>query len=621
MSSFAALEEKKPKKEKKEKKEKKSKKEKTDKERKAKKKKKKKDLLDKLASLPDADPNAISSGEECVQPDKTKAVTRSVIEAEYIPEEEVQSEEDVPVETEKERKKRIKKEKKEARRAAAAAAAAADSNNDGDEEEKSGETKSSGGSSETTKNKKEKKLTRKQKKQLELERSMKEMDKQIAVSSKFPFTISHCVQAIADKEAWKRSTDINIEEFTVAGTGAKGTQLFENAQLKIVAGRKYGLIGPNGMGKTTLLRLIHMKRLQIPPSIDFLMVEQEIEGSETRAIEAVLAADTKRASLMKKEQALLEELDARADVDDDDMDDESIAYGEKLLVDLEKVASELESIDASSAEPRARSILSGLGFTVEMQERATQKFSGGWRMRISLARALFINPTMLMLDEPTNHLDLNAVLWLDHYLRTWKGTLIVVSHDQDFLNNVVTDIIHLQERKLLYYKGNYEHFKLVSKQAFMDRVKAYEKQQKKLRQLKKNNTSGKKGDAKNQVVKKQREKGARSAKKAAKNAAASGGTSSESKNEELLTRPKEYTVNIVFPEPTELSPPIINVKDVSFRYGEGLPTLFTGVDFGLDMQSRVSMVGPNGVGKSTLLSLILGKEEEENSRCCLSSLT
>ena len=152
-------------------------------------------------------------------------------------------------------------------------------------------------------------------------------------------------------------------------------------------------------------------------------------------------------------------------------------------------------------------------------------------------------------------------------------------------------------------------------------MKAYEKQQKKLRQLKKNNTSGKKGDAKNQVVKKQREKGARSAKKAAKNAAASGGTSSESKNEELLTRPKEYTVNIVFPEPTELSPPIINVKDVSFRYGEGLPTLFTGVDFGLDMQSRVSMVGPNGVGKSTLLSLILGKEEEENSRCCLSSLT
>ena len=184
--------------------------------------------------------------------------------------------------------------------------------------------------------------------------------------------------------------------------------------------------------------------------------------------------------------------------------------------------------------------------------------------------------------------------------------MIVVSHDQDFLNNVVTDIIHLQERKLLYYKGNYEHFKLVSLQAFNDRVKAYEKQQKKLRAIKKSNTAGKKGDAKNQVVKKQREKGARSAKKAAAAAAMSGGTSSESKTMELLTRPKEYTVKIEFPSPTELSPPIINVKDISFKYGEGLPTLFTKVDFGLDMQSRVSMVGPNGVGKSTLLSLILG---------------
>ena len=150
------------------------------------------------------------------------------------------------------------------------------------------------------------------------------------------------------------------------------------------------------MGKTTLLRLIHMKRLKIPPTIDFLMVEQEIEGSDIPAIEAVLAADTKRSALMAKEQALLKELDARADDDDED-DEDSLAVGEKLLVDLEIVANDLENIDAASAEPRARAILSGLGFTVEMQERPTQKFSGGWRMRISLARALFINPTMLML--------------------------------------------------------------------------------------------------------------------------------------------------------------------------------------------------------------------------------
>jgi ATP-binding cassette, subfamily F, member 1 len=319
------------------------------------------------------------------------------------------------------------------------------------------------------------------------------------------------------------------------------------------------------MGKTTLLRLIARKQLQIPPTIDFLMVEQEIEGTDIAAVDAVLAADTRRSTLLAREKKIMELLDSRADEEEEDEDD---IDGDKMLRELDTIANDLDSIDAASAEPRARSILSGLGFTTEMQARATQKFSGGWRMRISLARALFMNPTMLMLDEPTNHLDLNAVLWLDHYLRNWKGTLIVVSHDQDFLNNVVTDIVHLQEKKLLYYKGNYEHFKYVSAQAFADRLKAYEKQQKKLRELKRKNTSGKKGDAKNQVVKKTREKGARAAKKAAALAAAGGGTSSESKQQELLTRPKEYTVKIVFPAPTELSPPIINVKEIDFQYVE-----------------------------------------------------
>ena len=98
-------------------------------------------------------------------------------------------------------------------------------------------------------------------------------------------------------------------------------------------------------------------------------------------------------------------------------------------------------------------ILAGLGFTVEMQNRPTNQFSGGWRMRVSLARALFIEPTLLLLDEPTNHLDLNAVIWLDSYLRTWKKTLLIVSHDQSFLDNVCTDVIHLEEQKLNYYRG------------------------------------------------------------------------------------------------------------------------------------------------------------------------
>ncbi len=112
---------------------------------------------------------------------------------------------------------------------------------------------------------------------------------------------------------------------------------------------------------------------------------------------------------------------------------------------LNAVYEELRAIGADQAEPKARRLLAGLGFNREMQDRATNKFSGGWRMRVSLARALFIEPTLLMLDEPTNHLDLNAVIWLDNYLQNWKKTLLIVSHDQSFLDNVCTDIVHLDQ--------------------------------------------------------------------------------------------------------------------------------------------------------------------------------
>ena len=249
MSSFTLaseedLKKKDKKKAKKEKKEKKDKDEKKDK----KKKKKKKDLLAKLAALPDVDPNALSSDDETKKPAKKSEITRTAIEAEYIPEDtgggSDHSGEDGGVpefETEKERKKRIKNEKKQARRAKEAAKLALEEEQE--EEEGNGDTTSGESKSSSKIKKGAKKLTKRQKKQLALEASMADMDKALSTSkadARFPFTMSHCVQAIQDKASWDRSTDINIEEFTVAGSGAKGTQLFENASLKIVAGRKYG---------------------------------------------------------------------------------------------------------------------------------------------------------------------------------------------------------------------------------------------------------------------------------------------------------------------------------------------------------------------------------------------
>jgi ATP-binding cassette subfamily F protein 1 len=142
-----------------------------------------------------------------------------------------------------------------------------------------------------------------------------------------------------------------------------------------------------------------------------------------------------------------------------------------------------------------------------MQGRATRKFSGGWRMRVSLARALFMEPTLLMLDEPTNHLDLNAVIWLNSYLQSWKKTLLIVSHDQSFLDDVCTDVIHLDSQKLFYYRGNYNDFKKMYKQKLKELEKAFKSQQKELKELKAHGQSKKKAEASVMDSSKKKKKG------------------------------------------------------------------------------------------------------------------
>jgi ATP-binding cassette subfamily F protein 1 len=298
-----------------------------------------------------------------------------------------------------------------------------------------------------------------------------------------------------------------------------------------------------------------------------------------------------RWALVEEEKQLLADLEVKAD--------------EAKDVRLGVIYEQLAQIGASSAEARARRILFGLGFDVEMQIRPTKYFSGGWRMRISLARALFIEPTLLMLDEPTNHLDLNAVIWLDDYLQKWKKTLLIVSHDQDFLNSVCEEIIHLDDKKLVVYRGNYDNFKEQEAVKRKQQQKAWEKQEKKLKELKSKGIT-KQNAEKEQLKVKAREPGARS-KKAEAAAAASGGLESGETQIELIKRPREYMVKFSFPEVIQINPPILEVRDVNFQYAENLPWLFRDVNFGLDMNSRVCIVGPNGSGKSTIIKLITGE--------------
>uniref|UniRef100_A0A671LQE4 ATP-binding cassette sub-family F member 1 n=1 Tax=Sinocyclocheilus anshuiensis TaxID=1608454 RepID=A0A671LQE4_9TELE len=420
-----------------------------------------------------------------------------------------------------------------------------------------------------------KKEKKKKKKLMEYERQVASVRAQNAIEGDFSISQAE----LSSRQAMlENASDIKLERFSIS---AHGKELFVNADLLIVAGRRYGLVGPNGKGKTTLLKHIANRALSIPPNIDVLLCEQEVVADDTPAVQAVLKADTRRLKLLEEEQ----QLQSRLEKGDDGVSER-----------LDKVYEELRAIGAAAAEAKARRILAGLSFTPEMQNRPTKKFSGGWRMRVSLARALFMEPTLLMLDEPTNHLDLNAVIWLNNYLQSWKKTLLIVSHDQSFLDDVCTDIIHLDNQKLYYYRGNYLTFKKMYVQKQKELLKQYEKQEKKLKDLKAGGKSTK------QAEKQTKEAQTRKQQKGKKK----GQEEESHEATELLKRPREYTVKFTFPNPPPLSPPILGLHSVDFGYA-GQKPLFKNVDFGIDMDSRICIVGPNGVGKSTLLLLLTGK--------------
>nr|AYM45178.1 ATP-binding cassette subfamily F member 1 [Carassius auratus] len=420
-----------------------------------------------------------------------------------------------------------------------------------------------------------KKEKKKEKKRKEYERQVASLRAQDAIEG--DFSISHA--ELSSRQAMlENASDIKLERFSIS---AHGKELFVNADLLVVAGRRYGLVGPNGKGKTTLLKHIANRALSIPPNIDVLLCEQEVVADNTPAVQAVLKADTRRLKLLEEERQLQSQLEKGDD-----------GVSERL----DKVYEELRAIGAAAAEAKARRILAGLSFTPEMQNRPTKKFSGGWRMRVSLARALFMEPTLLMLDEPTNHLDLNAVIWLNNYLQSWKKTLLIVSHDQSFLDDVCTDIIHLDNQKLYYYRGNYLTFKKMYVQKQKELLKQYEKQEKKLKDLKAGGKSTKQAEKQTkEVLTRKQQKGKKSQHEEESREAT-----------ELLKRPREYTVKFTFPNPPPLSPPILGLHSVDFGYESQKP-LFRNVDFGIDMESRICIVGPNGVGKSTLLLLLTGK--------------
>jgi len=363
--------------------------------------------------------------------------------------------------------------------------------------------------------------------------------------------------------------DIKIDNFSCTFYGA---ELLQDTKLELSVGNHYGLIGVNGCGKSTLLSVLGSREVPIQPHIDIYYLDREVPASEKTALQAVMEADEEKNRLEK----LAEELAGRED-------DESQEY-------LMSVYERLDDIGADTAEARASHLLSGLQFTKEMQAKACKDFSGGWRMRVALARALFIKPSLLLLDEPTNHLDLEACVWLEEELKTYPGILVLISHSQDFLNGVCNNIMHFDQKKLKMYGGNYDTFMRTKMELDESQMKQYQWEQDQIAHMK--NYIARFGHGSAKLARQAQSKEKTLAKMVA------GGLTTKVQN--------DAQVSFCFYSCGEIPPPVIMVQNVSFRYNENTPYIYKNLEFGMDLDTRLALVGPNGAGKSTLLKLIYG---------------
>lgn len=366
------------------------------------------------------------------------------------------------------------------------------------------------------------------------------------------------------------SRDVKVEQLTLS---LHGNVMLEDAELAINYGNRYGLIGPNGSGKTNILQMIATREAPLPEHLSIYHLHREIEATELTALDAVLEP------VGKEVEHINAEIDKLLETEE--------GQNSEVLTSLYE---RLEELEPETIKKRAGEILFGLGFKREMQHKKTKEFSGGWRMRIALAKALFLAPSMLLLDEPTNHLDLEACVWLENYLSNYKKSLILISHSQDFLNNVCTHIIHLHLRKLQYYTGNYDSYVKTRAEKEENQMKKYEWEQEEIAKMKNYIARFGHGSA-----------------KLARQAQSKEKTLAKMEDKGLTEKvAKERVLQLFFDAPGYLPPPVVKFSEVCFGYDEKTE-LYSKLEFGVTLDSRIALVGPNGVGKSTLLKLFVGE--------------
>ncbi|KAL2878331.1 ABC transporter ATP-binding protein arb1 [Colletotrichum sp. CLE4] len=366
------------------------------------------------------------------------------------------------------------------------------------------------------------------------------------------------------------SRDVKI---TSASLVFHGRVLFNDTTLELSYGRRYGLLGENGCGKSTLLKAIAAREFPIPEHIDIYLLNEGAPPTELGALEWVVTEAERE----------MERLDKMAEKILEDDGPES-----PVLMDLYE---HMEKMDPSTFSTRASLILTGLGFNKVTIHKKTKDMSGGWRMRVALAKALFVKPSLLLLDDPTAHLDLEACVWLEEYLKKWDRTLVLVSHSMDFLNGVCNTMVDMRGKQLLYYGGNYDIYNRTRTEQETNQMKAYQKQQDEIVHIKKFIASA--GTYANLV------RQAKSRQKILDKMEADGFI-------QPVIPDKVFTFR--FADVEKLPPPVLSFDDVTFSYsGDPKDDLYRNIDLGFDMDSRTALVGPNGVGKSTLLRLMTGK--------------
>jgi ATP-binding cassette subfamily F protein 3 len=372
--------------------------------------------------------------------------------------------------------------------------------------------------------------------------------------------------------------------------------LYKNCSFQIKPGEKTGLVGPNGAGKSTIFKIIMKEEgidggeVSVPEKTSLAYFSQNVGEMKGRSVlEEVKSALSKVDTL----STTLREIEKKLENPELDPDEMTV-----LLEQMGEAQEEFDKLDGYNVEPRAKAIITGLGILPEDHHRPVESFSGGWKMRIALAKVLLMNPDVLLIDEPTNHLDLESILWLEQWMKEFKGSIVMTSHDRDFMNSIVNRIVEISNANITTYSGNYEYY-LKEKEIRKEQLIAqFEKQQ--------------------STLAKEEEFIARFAARASHAAQVQSRVKKLDKIERVELPKEDAAINFEFPSPVRSGNDVVSMDNLgkTWTKDDGTPKkVFSNLTGMVRRLDKIAVVGVNGAGKSTLLKIIAGQTDPTEGKC------